>query len=225
MEGSTLGPDLWGTSGIQPAAGKQGALDDNWLLASAAALAEKPEWIKDVFLNDAYSKEGIFEFSFYVKGEPVKLVIDDLLPVGPTGTPVNAKAGSDGAQWLALLEKAFAKLYINYSNLVGGLPAEALRTMTGMPVAMYNTANQTDTKLFKSIQEAEQKGYVMLATCENSVHNLVAGHSYTILAAEELKSDKGKVAYLIKMRNPWSTDTYEGPWSLDDETWTPSMKS
>lgn len=225
MEGSAVGPDLWGTGGIQPTAAKQGALADNWLLASAAALAEKPEWIKDAIVNDAYSKEGIFEFQFYVKGEPVKLVIDDLLPVGPGGSPVNARAASDGAQWLVLLEKAFAKLYINYANLAGGQPAEALRAMTGMPVAMYNTGNLSDAKLFKSIQEAEQKGYVMLATCENPVRNLEPGHSYTILSALELKADNGKVARLIKMRNPWSTETYEGPWSLDDETWTPEMKS
>jgi calpain-15 len=138
---------------------------------------------------------------------------------------VNARAASDGAQWLVLLEKAFAKLYINYANLAGGQPAEALRAMTGMPVAMYNTGNLSDAKLFTSIQEAEQKGYVMLATCENAVHNLEPGHSYTILSALEVKADNGKAARLIKMRNPWSTETYEGPWSLDDETWTPEMKS
>ena len=65
----------------------------------------------------------------------------------------------------------------------------------------------------------------MLATCENSDHNLVAGRSYTILSAQELKSDNGKTAHLIKMRNPLTTDAYDGPWNLDDETWTPSMKA
>lgn len=75
--GSSAGPDLWGTSGIQAATVEQGAIADNWLLAAAAALAEKPEWIKEVVINDAYPKEGIFEFSFNVKGEPVNIVIDD----------------------------------------------------------------------------------------------------------------------------------------------------
>lgn len=65
----------------------------------------------------------------------------------------------------------------------------------------------------------------MLATCEDSVYNLVAGHSYTILSALELKKDNGKMARLIKMRDPWSTDKYKGPWSVEDEEWTPELKS
>jgi len=43
----------------------------------------------------------------------------------------------DGAYWLVILEKAFAKLNVNYINLTAGLPGDALRSMTGMPVVEY----------------------------------------------------------------------------------------
>lgn len=65
----------------------------------------------------------------------------------------------------------------------------------------------------------------MVATCDHSAFGLSQGHSYTILAAIEVKSDAGKVARLIKMRNSYSTDKYEGPWSMEDQAWTPEMKS
>ena len=65
----------------------------------------------------------------------------------------------------------------------------------------------------------------MVATCESSSFGLKKGHSYTILSAIEVKSENGKVAQLIKMRNSYSTDKYEGPWAVDDQAWTPEMKS
>lgn len=91
VEGSTAGLDLYGSYGIVPIISKDGAAQDDWILASAAALAEKPELIRDVIVNDAYSNEGIFQFQFYVKGERVKVVIDDFLPVGAGGSPANAR--------------------------------------------------------------------------------------------------------------------------------------
>ena len=101
---------------------KQGYLNDNWLLASAAALAENPERIKSIISNNNYSKSGIFEFKFWIKAEPVSVVIDDLLPIDPKGDIVNARpSDSNFGWWLVLLEKAYAKININYANLNGGL--------------------------------------------------------------------------------------------------------
>ena len=62
VEGSTAGLDLFGSYGIVPIVSKEGAVDDDWILASAAALAERPELIREVIVNDAYSNEGLFEF-------------------------------------------------------------------------------------------------------------------------------------------------------------------
>lgn len=38
-----------------------------------------------------------------------------------------------------MLEKAYAKLNLNYANLDGGMQYEAMRALTGYPVVFYET--------------------------------------------------------------------------------------
>ena len=79
---------------------------------------------------------------FYIRGEKVSVTIDDRIPVLNLGEnyttpypPINSKPPPSGAWWLVMLEKAYAKLNVNYTNLNGGTPGEALRSLTGMPVS------------------------------------------------------------------------------------------
>jgi hypothetical protein len=59
--------------------------------------------------------------------------------------PVNSKPSNYGhAWWLVILEKAMAKLNINYVGINGGTPGEALRFMTGMPTVAHPSAGMTD---------------------------------------------------------------------------------
>lgn len=65
----------------------------------------------------------------------------------------------------------------------------------------------------------------MTAACmKHGYLSLVGGHAYTILGTQELKVD-GKVKHqLIKMRNPWGKERYDGPWSDNDKNWTDDFK-
>lgn len=45
-------------------------------------------------------------------------------------------------------------------------------------------------------------------------NGLVAGHTYTILGVAEAHKDK--VEKLVKLRNPWATDKYTGPYADKD---------
>lgn len=55
-------------------------------------------------------------------------------------------------------------------------------------------------------------------------HGLVAGHTYTILGVSEVL-EAGKPERLVKLRNPWSTDKYSGPWGNQDAKWNNDTKS
>ena len=56
--------------------------------------------------------------------------------------PVNAGPSLGGGWWLPLLEKAYAKMNVNYENLNKARVEnvkEALRALTGMPVRELGT--------------------------------------------------------------------------------------
>jgi hypothetical protein len=92
--------------------------------------------------QDSYSEDGVFRVRFFVRGEPVHVIIDDLIPVkgyhsdigyAVNYPPLSNKPSKAGAWWLVILEKAFAKLNHNYLGINGGQTAESMRYMTGQP--------------------------------------------------------------------------------------------
>ena len=101
--------ELWG-SGVSPKGLRAGLLGDAWVLGAAASLAEHEERIKDIFTQKEYSSEGIFELSFYFQGRPYKVSVDDRLPMYEQGTPISVQQQDNGAWWLAILEKGYAKM-------------------------------------------------------------------------------------------------------------------
>lgn len=76
-----------------------------------------------------------------------------------SGKLLGAQPASDGAVWPMILEKAYAKMFVSYSRLTGGLPMEALRTLTGQPVMahllLYFRDKYTSKKTYDLIKEAK----------------------------------------------------------------------
>jgi hypothetical protein len=47
---------------------------------------------------------------------------------------------------------------------------------------------------------------------------LVGGHAYSLLAGIEVKTSKGPVR-LVKLRNPWGQEEWNGKWADGDAAW------
>ena len=224
-------PSLWGSKGIQPTGVRQGQLGDCWFLAAAAAIAEKPERIERIFTNHEYSAEGVFDMTFSHMGQKVTMVVDDRLPITEgkdrrytnfgVKSAVNARPSANGAWWVPLLEKAYSKFNQSYSNMDGGQPEQALRELTGMPVRSYDSQRQSDSDFFNVVRDADVKNYVMTANCHNKHASLITGHAYTMLGAIQLSNG----VKLIRMRNPWGSEKYTGPYNDNDAVWTPALKA
>lgn len=110
---------------------EQGDLGDCWLLSAASSLAYLDDRASKLFVNDnnELPSSGIHAFNLYSLGVPATVVIDDTLPLDNNGGLVFANQGADGSMWGALLEKAFAKYWGNYSHIVGGQSSAAIMTM------------------------------------------------------------------------------------------------
>jgi hypothetical protein len=131
---------------------------------------------------------------FYVRGKPYIITIDDKIPVQDNGTPINARPSSQGAWWLVVLEKAYAKLNLNYANLDGGLQYEAMRALTGQPIIFYETKSQTEKVIWETIGDADGQKFIMTASCLKDYQGLVGGHAYTIIGVQELFKNGGQIA-------------------------------
>lgn len=129
---------FWGSEGILPDGVKQGGLGDCWFLSSAAALAEHPARIEKVF-DGSDPNGGFYVVEFYFLGEKQYITVDDRLPCETAWwyydetSLFNSGISDKGAWWLPVLEKGFAKYFMNYLAMDGGWETVALRALTGMP--------------------------------------------------------------------------------------------
>jgi len=68
--------------------------------------------------------------------------------------------------------------------------------------------------------DADKRDWAMAAGCTHEHAGLITGHAYSILGAIKLSTgDK-----LLKIRNPWAREEYNGPFRDDDPAWTDALK-
>ena len=219
---------LFGSKGVQVGDISQGFIGNCWILSALAAVADSPGRIEKLFLNtgNEQSAEGVYAVNLYVLGLPMTIMVDDYLPLTKRSddsfSTVFTEISDDGSLWGPILEKAFAKRYGNYEHIVGGLPTEAVRTLTGAPyqtfthddidiVRLWNLLSSHDSS--KDFTQAGTEGSD--DTLQNSV-GLVKGHAYTVLGVHKLSRDGTR---LVKIRNPWGSEVFHGAWSDDSPNW------
>jgi len=98
----------------------QGVLGDCWLLAGLAGIAEFEGKIFHLFEEKVVSPDGMYHVHIMnaVTREWETVTIDDYIPVDMQGQPTCAKpAGAE--MWVLLLEKACAKWFGSYIQLMG----------------------------------------------------------------------------------------------------------
>lgn len=204
-------------------------LGDCWFLSSCAAVAEDANRMTRIMgqKHNHYNKGGIFRFWFYVKSRWYAINVDDRIPSRTWGNgwrPWATWPSDNGAWWMPLLEKAFAKLDQNYDRLAGGNGDEGMRLITGMPVTQFQDSPAKMNKLLPIYEWASSKGFPMTSGCcqgNKRVDGLHTGHAYSLLGIRYLKDSAGNVVHtLAHMRNPWGVENYVGPWSDKSSLWT-----
>lgn len=53
--------------------------------------------------------------------------------------PINTNVSKNGAWWMPILEKAYAKFNVFYSNMDGGTPLQSIQDLTNMPAMRYES--------------------------------------------------------------------------------------
>lgn len=125
---------------ISPKDIKQGLLGDCYFLSVLSVLSEKPNRIRNLFLNDKQNNLGVYGLRICKNGEWKEVVVDDFIPCFQ-GDPAFSKA--DGNElWVILLEKAWAKLHGSYERIEAGFAENVLRDLTGAPSEVIDTSEE-----------------------------------------------------------------------------------
>ena len=91
-----------------------------------------------------------------------------------------AKPTKDGGWWLPLIEKAFAKVHVNYEMLSSGTHAEAAQFLTGAPAHEFVSNIQTIDEIWMSLTNSIRSDFMITAACYIDSKGLVAGHGYIV---------------------------------------------
>jgi len=90
------------------------------------------------------------------------------------------------------------------------------------------SSSMSATSAWNVIVDALNKNYMVGVDTSGSPNSygLAPGHAHTIVSAHILRNSLGGVvARLYRIRNPWGSDSYTGPWSDNDSRWTAAYRS
>lgn len=143
---------------------------------------------------------------------------------------------------VSLLEKAYAKLHGSYEALIGGFVDVALNDLTGMcseqvilkegfpgfgesPFAPTKPNEQRGDAFWQKLVRYKESGTLMgcsiqppptgdknVAAESSAGNGLYFKHAYALVDAAKIKTVKGELVGLVKLRNPWGM----GEWVRHD---------
>jgi hypothetical protein len=211
---------------------QQGNIGDCYFLSVLGSLCAFPDFFDKIFHIKDKTKEHVYGVYIYINGKWKLVLVDDYFPYEGMGFKQFAFSfSSENEIWVALLEKAWAKVNGCYAKIgCGGLPNEVFDVLTEAYSEQKSINKNNKEEIWKKCEDAVQKGYVMTAGTSGDVSNLdieevglSPGHAYSFLNVYKVNTDKG-VERVVKLRNPWGNGEYNGAWSDSSKKWTASTK-
>ncbi|XP_077078382.1 calpain-10 [Siphateles boraxobius] len=219
---------------------KQGILGDCWLLCACSMLLKNQHLLNKVFppeqpLWGDCAYHGEFRFRFWRNGHWIEVRVDDRLPC-INDTLCFSRCQSPRAFWVALLEKAYAKLHGSYERLWAGQVCEAMVDMSGTIVVRWSLKGAESSQQSSDTQtqhtsngtilsqlSLELKERCAISCCVHSasmgVPELGQFHAMSVVEWTNVVTTTGDQVELIRIRNPWGRRSWVGVWRESGSGW------
>ncbi|XP_061185731.1 calpain clp-1-like [Saccostrea echinata] len=203
----------------------QGSIGTCWFLSSVSNVADKPQLLRRIIPRDSYpvgtpQYDGIFHCRFWRFGYWDDVFIDDYLPIIYGNQIYSAHSNTDPSEmWVALLEKAFSRMYGSYTDVSGGMAADSYMALTGGVPEDINLKKMTmePEQLHSRVRHALSSGAAVTCSVPSEFdghHGLVGGHEYSLTGAVMANGIR-----LFRVRNPWGNTEWTGPYSDGSREW------
>ena len=218
--------------GISPDDIIQGSIGDCYFLSAVGSLCKFSHYIDRLFLTKERTKEHLYGVFIFLNATWKLVIIDDFLPYTGKKFKKFAFSSSGGKElWVALLEKAWAKINGNYAKIgCGGSPTEIFDVLTEAYTEQVQINPYYKDYIWETMINSEKNGYIMTAGTSSDIVNLnldevglSPGHAYTVLGVMEIDTGKG-VEKVVRLRNPYGNGEFNGDWSDYSSKWTPELK-
>uniref|UniRef100_A0A1A7WJG4 Calpain 10 n=1 Tax=Iconisemion striatum TaxID=60296 RepID=A0A1A7WJG4_9TELE len=221
---------------------KQGLLGDCWFLCACSFLLKNQQLLNKVLPPDQPQwgngrYKGSFQFCFWQQGDWTEVTIDDRLPcIG--STLCFSRCHSPSAFWVALLEKAYAKLHGSYEHLWAGQVAEALVDLTGGVAERWSLGDFGSEEERQTEQDSDQVRRTkldlnLLSHVKNecalscSTHTSPGGlsemsqyHALIVMEWVDVRKVSESEVRLLRIRNPWGRCCWGGAWTPSGVGWS-----
>ncbi|XP_060066848.1 calpain-D-like [Ylistrum balloti] len=209
---------------------QQGYLGNCWYLSALAVLADRKELLEKIILTKTFCQEGAYHLRLCKDGYWKIVLVDDVFPCDSSNRLLYSR-GKRKQLWVPLIEKAAAKLFGCYEALTSGHTVEALSLLTGEPcehISFKETAEgdkETDKVIvWSKLVNARESKFLMGTSCcpQKDVDEghykkmgLVCYHAYSLLDVQDIQGNQ-----LVRLRNPWGRESWNGDWSDTSQKWS-----
>jgi DNA-directed RNA polymerase subunit RPC12/RpoP len=164
--------------------------------------------LKSLFLNlneIEFAKTQTLKVKFFHPDNTL-VSIDKYLPISKqTNDFIYGCCTQKNHLWFSLVEKAYAKLYNGYENIVSGIAEEAFIDLSGAFTLYLNPNNLNDLKVIKEKLKLLKNKNRLIACADTKANlniNNNKSHSFVII---DIKESKKYNDTIITLKNTWSS--------------------
>ncbi|EAS03919.2 calpain family cysteine protease (macronuclear) [Tetrahymena thermophila SB210] len=195
---------------ISPSNIIQGESMNCYFLAVLQSLCLNPQLIKSIFdLQQSKPEIGLYCCKFYSNGYAENVIIDEYLPCHNHNKKLIYSKFYKNSIWVALLEKAWAKMNGSYFDAEQLLIEDAMENIFPYPTEGFWIKDFTKQDLLNILQKSIKNNYIIVVTTKVDLKDenisLIQNHAYSFLS---LYIYKGQT--IIKLKNPWGKNEWQG---------------